>query len=185
MPIPRSSAVTRRSSRSTFGSTPTTWSPRTPAAPTSTPSSRSWSTGTSPTACWRAWRRAPRRVRCARAPWARPTAVSSARSEPAGGARTPLEAPRHPHAVRMVGQHFHHLSLGEPLLYGPPEWRGENLGVQAQQRLALRVVEGEETEEGLRKHIALAHVEPGLGAHLVLVALGPWQIAEVAVRHPA
>ncbi|TLY66886.1 MAG: hypothetical protein E6K46_11885 [Gammaproteobacteria bacterium] len=58
----------RRSSRSTCGSTPTISSTRTAAAPTSTPSSRSWSTGTSPTACWQAWRRARRRARCTRAP---------------------------------------------------------------------------------------------------------------------
>ena len=85
----------------------------------------------------------------------------------------------------MVGQHFQHLALGEPLLHGPPEPRGENLAVQAQQRLALRVVEGEETQERFRKHIALAHVEPGLGAHFVLVALGARQVAEVAVGHAA
>src|SRR6185437_15310414 len=97
-----------------------------------------------------------------------------------GSSLTSLGAACDSDTVWMVGQDLQHLAFGQPTLHLPPESGRKDLAVCAQERRALRRIEGDEIDEGLREDIPLTDVEPGLATHLILHVAGLRQVAEVA-----
>lgn len=84
-----------------------------------------------------------------------------------------------------VGEHIQDFAGADALLRTLPEFCAQKILVRLEEHLLEIGPESEEADELLGEDVVLAHVEPGLRAHFVLVAVGPGDRAEAVFGEQA